>query len=127
VALVVGVLLRPRAGRVEQVEQQRQAQVHAHQARRVGVTELGADERAPVAARGCEPLVAERVAHRPHPQVGRAREVDPGRRHRHREAEARQRRHDDLERVGRVGAEGAGSASGRITLAVVPGGPRPAG
>src|SRR4029453_16046259 len=63
------------------------------------VAELRREERAPIPSMGAEPVVAEDVTHEPDPEVGRLPEVHAGLRERGREAEARQRRYDDVERV----------------------------
>jgi hypothetical protein len=111
---------------LEEVQWERQAQVRPDQVLRVLVAELRGDQLAPVATLRAEPVVAQLVAHEPHPQVGGAVEVDPGAPQRGREDEPGQRRDHHVEGVGGVAAERRRVRERADHLLEVPERPRPA-
>ena len=104
-------------------DQRREVHVHAHEIIGELVGELRAHVRARITSVGAEPLVAE-LAHHPHPDACGLAPPDAGR-HRRGEDRTRERRHDHVERVGRVAAEALGVRERLDHLGEVPERPRP--
>jgi hypothetical protein len=90
------------------------------------VAEPRAHERAGVTAAGCEPVVAQGVAHQTNPEVGRLRDADTRRAEWARERGARKRGDDDVERVLWIAAVCTRIAERADEVLVVPERPRPA-